>query len=421
VKVYLSSLGCKLNQNEIETLARQLAHAGHEVVPDPSDADTMILNTCTVTQVAAKKSCQLARRLYRANSDAPIVLTGCFAEISPDKAVGLPGVRLVVGNQDKNRLLELLGISAPAATTKRPLGKKDLPLLRTRASVKIQDGCDNDCAYCIVRVARGPQCSRNKDDIVAEVQARLETGYKEIVLTGVHIGAYGRDQGQTVQVYLWGLVDEILHKTAVPRLRLSSIEPWDISAQNLTLWQDSRLCRHLHLPLQSGCDSVLSRMRRRYTVHKFAHLVETARRTVPEIALTTDVIVGFPGETEEEFRETLRFVETVQFSKVHVFPYSNRPGTEAAQFSNQIDPQIKRDRSRRLADIAHHGETAFWSQFIDRSVDVLWETQKDGLEWSGLTDHYVRVSTRTSVDLHNTITPVRITDLTTQGLRGQVG
>ena len=420
MKVYLSSLGCKLNQNEIETLARELATAGHQIVPDPSEADTIILNTCTVTQVAARKSCQLARRLYRTNNDAPIVLTGCFAEISPEKAAGLPGVRQVVGNQDKSRLLELSGISTPDAAPEDPLSKKDIPLLRTRASVKIQDGCDNECTYCIVRTARGPQHSREKDDIVSEVQARLETDYKEIVLTGVHIGAYGQDQGQTAQTNLWDLVDEILHKTTVPRLRLSSIEPWDISVRNLTLWQDSRLCRHLHLPLQSGCDPILSRMRRRYTVREFAHLVETARRIVPEIAITTDVMVGFPGETEEEFRETLRFVETMQFSKVHVFPYSNRPRTEAAQFPNQIDPQAKRDRSQRLTAVAHHGEIAFWSQFIDQSVEVLWETQKDSLEWSGLTDHYVRVSTRASADLHNKITTVHITGLTAQGLRGQI-
>ena len=431
MKAYLSSLGCKLNQNEIETLARDLAANGCQVVSDPAQADLIVLNTCTVTQVAARKSGQLARHLHRANSQARIILTGCFAELSAAEAAELPGVHWVVGNQEKERLLDLIRDAtqqAPAAA--RPIAaipggpgsltRKDLPLLRTRASVKIQDGCDNECSYCIVRIARGLQRSRSQEDILAEIQERLQAGYKEIVLTGVHIGAYGRDQGAAQQSSLWELVRNILSRTGVPRLRLSSIEPWDISATHLTLWEDQRLCRHLHLPLQSGCDAVLSRMKRRYTARQFAHVVEAARQAIPDIAITTDLIVGFPGETEGEFRQTLDFVEAMQFARVHIFPYSPRPRTVAALLPNQIAPPIKQERSRILTEVTRRSQVAFWQQFIGRVVWVLWETQNERHEWSGLTDHYLRVLTTCSQDLSNALTQVRISGLTSRGLQGHI-
>ena len=340
VKVYVTSLGCKLNQSEVENFARELNAAGHQVVSDPGDSDTIIVNTCAVTQTASRKSCQLARRLHRANTNARLVLTGCFAEISPDKAAELPGVQKVVGNTGKDRILELLGLST-CHTSASQLGRNSPTLLRTRALVKIQDGCDNECTYCIVRLARGPQHSRDKREIIAEIHDCARAGYKEIVLTGVHIGAYGRDQRQTAKTDLWDLVNTILRETPVPRLRLSSIEPWDISPEHLALWQNGRLCRHLHLPLQSGSDTVLSRMKRRYRTCEFADVVEAARRMVPQMAITTDLIVGFPGETEREFEESLRFVEAMQFSKVHIFPYSARPGTQAAEFPGQVSSEVK--------------------------------------------------------------------------------
>jgi len=420
MKVHLSALGCKLNQNEIETIARQLAAAGHQVVLDPADADTIIVNTCTVTHVAARKSRQLARRLHRANSSARLVLTGCFAEISREEAAKLPGVSRVVGNQEKDRLIKLLGLAPDESLVSHPDASGITPQLRTRASVKIQDGCDNECTYCIVRIARGAQRSRAKDEIMAEIRARLHAGYQEIVLTGVHIGAYGRDQQQITQTSLWELVEEILANTAVPRLRLSSIEPWDIAGENLRLWEDKRLCRHLHLPLQSGSNAVLGRMRRHYTSATFAGLVEHARRIVPEIAITTDVIVGFPGETEAEFAETLRFVEAMHFRKVHIFPFSSREGTEAAGFSPQLAPQVKQDRVQRLAQIAKRNEMIYCEQFVNRTVEVLWETQTGAAEWSGLTDHYVRVHAHHPIDIRNTITPVYISALSSTGLCGHI-
>lgn len=420
MNVYLASVGCKLNQSEAETLARKLSACGHRVVSDPVEADTIILNTCTVTHIAARKSGQLVRRLHRANTDAQIVLTGCFAEMSPDDAAALPGVRAVVGNADKERLLERLGF---CASTAGGSSGRHVPLssaLRTRAFVKIQDGCDNECTYCIVRIARGRQRSRGKDDIIAEIQQRVSAGYQEVVLTGVHIGAYGRDHNQTAGMGLWDLVYSILQQTSTPRLRLSSIEPWDIAPQHLALWQDRRLCRHLHLPLQSGSDVILARMKRHYTVREFADTVEATRKLVPDMAITTDVIVGFPGETESQFEETLRFVEAMQFSRVHIFPYSARPGTEAAAYPDQVSPEVRQVRAQRLAEIAQASERAFWQRFLGQTVEVLWESRREAQVWSGLTDHYVRVMARSEKDLHNRITSAHITGLAPKGLWGEL-
>jgi len=264
MRIYLGSLGCKLNQSEMDALAGQLAAGGHQVVTAPAEADLCVLNTCAVTHVAAQKSRQALRRLHRDNPQARLIATGCYAQLTPEDLGKLPGVEMVVGNRDKDRLEGLLGDSATGAEAVGPASS--VPRTRTRALIKIQDGCDNACTYCIIRVARGPQHSRPAGEILAEVRARLAAGHQEIVLTGVHIGAYGRDRQREPDKHdLWVLVSQILAETDVPRLRLSSIEPWDLSEQAFRLWGDPRLCRHLHLPLQSGCNATLRRMARRYT------------------------------------------------------------------------------------------------------------------------------------------------------------
>ncbi|MGD2206244.1 MAG: MiaB/RimO family radical SAM methylthiotransferase, partial [Anaerolineae bacterium] len=294
--VYVSSLGCKLNQSEMDSLAAQLAQSGHEVVASPAEADLCVLNTCAVTHVAARKSRQALRRLHRENPSARLVATGCYAELTPADLRGLPGVEAVAGNQDKGRLPALIGNDrVPDLQSTNP----PISTSRTRALVKIQDGCDNACTYCIIRVARGPQRSRPPDEVLADVQRRLAAGHKEIVLTGVHIGAYGRDQDGDLGTDLWALVTRLLGmaESDIPRLRLSSIEPWDLPRETFRLWEEPGLCRHLHLPLQSGCDGTLQRMNRRYTTAEFAALVAAARDAIPDLAVTTDVIVGFPGET----------------------------------------------------------------------------------------------------------------------------
>ena len=276
MRIHVSSLGCKLNQSEMDSLAARLRAAGHELAASPAGADMCVLNTCAVTQVAAQKSRQAVRRLHHENPAARLVVTGCYAELSPADLQDLPGVEMVAGNRAKDHLLDHLPAPLPPATATTPAFRP-----RTRALVKIQDGCDNACTYCIIHVARGEQRSRPAGEILDEVRARLAAGYREIVLTGVHVGAYGRDRaGGPLELDLWGLVARILAETTVPRLRLSSVEPWDLPDGALALWQDARLCRHLHLPLQSGAAATLRRMGRRYDPAGFAALVEAARRGV---------------------------------------------------------------------------------------------------------------------------------------------
>ncbi|MFB0537480.1 MAG: radical SAM protein, partial [Anaerolineae bacterium] len=273
---------------------------------------------------------------------------------------------------------------------------------------------------------RGGQRSRPQRDVLAEVEARVAAGYQEVVLTGVHIGAYGRDSGHQGDESLWALVEAILVRTGVRRLRLSSIEPWDLDPACLRLWEDSRLCRHLHLPLQSGCDATLQRMGRSYTPGQFAALVEAAREAIPDVAITTDVIVGFPGESEAEFNENVRFVEAMGFARTHVFKYSARPGTQAATMPDQVPPLVKKARSRAMAEVGRHSAKAFRRGFLGRTLEVLWEGQMKSSEsgqqalWSGLTDNYLRVRTRKGRNLCNTITRTELIAVAGDGMWGEV-
>jgi threonylcarbamoyladenosine tRNA methylthiotransferase MtaB len=424
MRIHVSSLGCKLNQSEMDGLAARLAGGGHQIVTSPAEAELCVLNTCAVTHVAAQKSRQALRRLHRENPTARLVVTGCYAELSPGDLQSLPGVELVAGNRDKERLAELLGpgpiapdAAGPEATARPAPG-------RTRALVKIQDGCDNACTYCIIHVARGPQHSRPPDLVLAEVQARLQTGFREVVLTGVHIGAYGRDRaGQGTGLDLWALVGRILAETALPRLRLSSIEPWDLPPQALDLWQDPRLCPHLHLPLQSGAGTTLRRMNRHYTPAEFSHLLAAARAAIPDLAVTTDVIVGFPGESDAHFAESLAFVQHSGFAGVHVFPYSPRPGTPAAEMPGQMPPPVRAERARLMRAAAAAGSRSFRRRFVGRTMDVLWESSRPaagGRLWSGLTTNYLRVYASHAAGLANTITPARLVELVQGGVQGEL-
>jgi threonylcarbamoyladenosine tRNA methylthiotransferase MtaB len=426
MRIHVSSLGCKLNQNEMDTLAAELARQGHQVVATPAEADLCVLNTCAVTHVAAQKSRQALRRLNRQNPKARLVATGCYAEIAPHDLHKLPGVELVAGNQEKERLGELLADQETEAGTASPVAHAGgpVPHSRTRALVKIQDGCDNACTYCIIHVARGRQRSRPADQILAEVRDLLRRGRQEIVLTGVHIGAYGQDRrAEPVGLDLWGLVGRILAETGVPRLRLSSIEPWDLTEQAFRQWNNPRLCRHLHLPLQSGCDDTLHRMARRYSTAQFAALVAAARAAIPDLAVTSDVIVGFPGETEAHFAESLAFVQALDLARLHVFPYSRRAGTPADQMPDQVPPQVKAERAQAMRAVAASSEGSFQQQFVGRIMEVLWESsqpQAGSPMWSGLTDNYLRVYTHHAANLANTIMPTRLVTLTHRGLEGVI-
>lgn len=421
MRIYVGSLGCKLNQSEMDDLAARLARNGHQIVASAGEADLCILNTCAVTHVAAQKSRQALGRLHHDNPSARLVATGCYADLFPAELSGLPGVDLVAGNRQKEHLAGLLG-SAVGDWAVQPAARP-----RTRAMVKVQDGCDNACTYCVVRLARGPQRSRPPAEILADVQTRVEAGYQEVVLTGVHIGAYGRDRpgagGGSAGLDLWGLVAHLLSETGIARLRLSSIEPWDLPAQAFQLWADERLCRHLHLPLQSGSDAVLRRMGRRYTATQFAALVATARSAIPDVAVTTDVIAGFPGETEAEFAESLAFVEAIGFARAHIFPYSARPGTVAAGLPGQVPSRVKAERAEAMRAVAAAGDRAFRQRFVGHTMAVLWETSRpgeDGPLWSGLTGNYLRVQAACLADLANRITPARLVALAGKALRGSV-
>ena len=330
MKIFLDTIGCRLNQAEIETLARQFREAGHEIVAAPAGADLAVINTCTVTSAAASDSRAAIRRARRMGA-YEVIVTGCWATLEPGKAAELYGVRKVVPNLQKDSLAaDLLGLPQEYFDLE-PLARQPLPGVhaRTRAFIKAQDGCNNACTFCIATVARGISRSRPAEHILADIQSALDGRTKEVVLTGVHLGSWGQDFPAPQR--LADLVSTLLAKSSVPRLRLSSLEPWDLEADFFSLWQDGRLCRHLHLPLQSGSEAVIRRMSRKTTPGSFAALVQSARAAIPQVAITTDVITGFPGETQAEFSETLEFIKSMNFAGGHVFTYSARPDTPAAR------------------------------------------------------------------------------------------
>jgi threonylcarbamoyladenosine tRNA methylthiotransferase MtaB len=402
MNVYLQSLGCRLNQSELDSLACQFVSAGHAVVSDPVLADVCLVNTCAVTAEAERKSRHRTRALARANPKARIAVLGCYATLSPQRCASLPGVAWVVSNEEKERTLDIVAPTAPVSRRE----KKENSHFRTRAFVKVQDGCDNHCTYCIVRSLRGPGRSRPVADVVAQMQSLVEDGCQEAVLTGVNLGAYGRDLGLSNGLAV--LITTLLAHTDLPRLRLSSLEPWDLGETFFELWENPRLCRQLHLPLQAGCDETLRRMGRRITTTEFAKLVRDARAAVPDLAVTTDIIVGFPGEDEANFRTSCDFVAATEFARLHVFPYSPRPGTPAARLPNQVRREIRAARARAMRELGDGQTLRFRQRFVGREMAVLWEQKRrDGL-WTGLTDNYLRVAARAECDLHNQITATQL-------------
>ena len=412
MKIYLDTVGCRLNQSEIETFARQFRAAGHEIVARPKDADLAVVNTCAVTIQAAADSRKSIRRAARGGAEA-VVATGCWATLDPAGAAALPGVRRVVDNARKEGLVsQVLGIPAEQFDLE-PVAREPLPgaRLRTRAFIKVQDGCDNRCTFCITTVARGAGRSRPLEAVLADIQAALDGGAQEIVLTGVHLGSWGRDC--TPRRHLRHLVEAVLARTAAPRVRLSSLEPWNLDASFFSLWQEPRLCRHLHLPLQSGCNATLRRMARKTTQAAFAALVEAARQAAPDIAITTDIIVGFPGETETEFAESLAYVRRMEFAGGHVFTYSPRPGTAAARMAGQVPPPVRKERNALMRAALAESGTRYRRRFVGATRQVLWESAvalgPQGWTLSGLTDNYLRVQAQAPRDLWNRLSHVRLT------------
>jgi threonylcarbamoyladenosine tRNA methylthiotransferase MtaB len=409
MRVHFTNLGCKLNQAEIERLAREFAAAGYEVVGTLAEADLHVVNSCTVTGTAARSSRKAAGR---GRGRLHTVLTGCWATESPEKAVRLAGVDLVVPNAEKDQLLDRVQAAFPMPERAVPCS----PSMEshTRALVKIEDGCNMRCAFCIIPFTRGAQASRSLGKVVAEVEARVRDGYQEVVITGVQISAWRWEAHR-----LGDLVEAILAGTAVPRLRLTSIAPWDLDERLLDLWTDRRLCRHLHLSLQSGSTATLRRMRRPYTGESYLDLLARVRAAVPGVAITTDVIVGFPGETEEEFAESLATVEAAAFAKVHVFPFSTRPGTEAEAMPGQVAPATKKERMDRMLAAAARAEQDFHRAHLGTRATVLWERPRDGMG-HGLTDNYLRVLSAEGTGLWNRFSEVELVGLAEDGVRGKI-
>lgn len=407
MRVFLSNLGCKLNQAELEDLARRFVAAGYRIAPTLEQAELHVVNTCTVTRAAARDSRKIGRRGHRVSPRLRTVLTGCWVASDPETAAGLEGVDLVVPNTDKERLVERVhqrfGAPAPAGLTDPELPYVPLPFGNARALVKVEDGCNMHCSFCIIPATRGRQRSRPLDEVVAEIEALTEGGFHEIVVTGVQISAYRSGPSR-----LADLVRAILERTPVGRLRLTSIAPWELDPRLLELATGGRICRHFHFSLQSGCDATLERMRRPYSSRRFAGLLAAVRSALPSVAITTDVIVGFPGETRREFEESLAFVEECGFARVHAFPYSARPGTEAAGLPGRVPAEVVRRRMRRMLATARAADHDFRVRRVGEVAEVLWETCRDGL-WQGTTDHYVRVTLRADgVDRAGRPTRVRL-------------
>ena len=424
MKVHLRMVGCRLNQSEIDSMARQFQGMGHEVVERPEDADHFILNTCAVTQEASKTSRKLVREFHRLNPLAETTVTGCYSQIAPNEINVLPGVTRVVSNTDKDELVSLVTGEPVKVYDSEPL-ERSLPagsLGRTRAFVKVQDGCDNKCTFCVTTIARGDGRSREIDEVLREVNSLRQLGYQEAVLTGVHLGSFGHDRGQSDG--LTQLVNALLRHSDMPRLRLSSLEPWDLAPKFFDLWQEPRLCRHLHLPLQSGCDATLKRMRRNTTQEAFRALMNAARASIPNLRVTTDVIVGFPGETDLEFATSRAFIEEMGFDGLHVFRYSRRPGTPASRMNNQVSNQRKRSRSAELLTMSEQMEKNFAASLADSQQYVLWEqitaATPEGFVHTGYTDNYMRVKAVHPLDLSNRICATRLGEFTDGIIHGTV-
>ena len=428
--VAIHTHGCKLNQADSQELARRFREAGYHVVRPSDSADVVVLNTCTVTATADAKARQFLRAARRRNPGAVVVATGCYAQRAPAEIEGMAEVSLVAGNTGKPSLVQSVNAMLYAAPIEHSNGRPLDPVIlseaknpayrneqslrmsqgigRTRAMVKIQEGCDQVCAYCIVPKVRGRERSIAPEAVVAEINRHVADGFREVALTGTQLGTYGFDiPGENLP----RLLERILAETGVERLRVSSLQAHEISASLLEMWQDSRLMPHFHIPLQSGCDATLKAMRRRYDTARFAASVDLVRGMYPDAGITTDVIVGFPGENSRDFAASLEFTAAMRFSDIHAFPYSSRPGTSAAHFAEQVADAEKRTRMGEMLALAVESRGVFREGQLGSVRQVLWERASTGGAWSGLTDNYLRVRAASESSLPNRITGARLTGL----------
>ena len=394
-------------------MSREFVSAGYNVVDSINSADIYVLNTCTVTSTADSKARQALRAAHRKNPNALIVAAGCYSQRAEDELLNMPEVSLVVKNTEKDSILGLINnirqVDKPAVNSiEQPL---ETTLSRCRAMVKIQEGCNQICSYCIVPKVRGREKSIPSSILINQIKGLVSEGYREVVLTGTQLGSYGFDLPESS---LPKLIQRILEETEIPRLRVSSLQPQEISQQLLNLWSNERLCPHFHIPLQNGCDRILNSMRRRYTTDQFSRSVEFIRDNIPNVAITGDLIVGFPGETDSDFNETLKLVSRTSFSNLHIFPYSKRPGTSATYLEEHVSSIAKKERVTALNEIVKDSFTNFRNKFLHTNQKVLWESHKFSNKesyWKGITENYIRVQTKTDRNIRNTITEAELQSL----------
>ncbi|MFA5629710.1 MAG: tRNA (N(6)-L-threonylcarbamoyladenosine(37)-C(2))-methylthiotransferase MtaB [Dehalococcoidales bacterium] len=415
IKVAFDTLGCKLNQAETEALTDKFVKSGYIVVSSQDDFDIYVLNTCTVTHVADRKARHLLRMAHRRNPQAVLVAVGCYAEHSTKDLLKIDGVKLVLGNAEKMKLPQILtGLNALSFTKGSGFSADFLSNRRTRSFIAVQEGCNNFCSYCIVPYVRGREKSVPPEQIVREIKEKVASGFKEIVLTGTEIGAYNYGG-----LNLEGLIDIILKETPVLRLRISSLQPQEITPDLINLWENTRLCPHFHLSLQSGSDTVLKRMKRRYTTSDYLDAVNLIRSKIDGVAITTDIIVGFPCETDAEFTESYDFCQEVGFSRIHIFSYSKRRGTAASIMPNQVSPQIMKGRSDLMLKLAEETSCSFYKGFIEKEIEVLWEQAADGI-WTGYSGNYIKAYTTSNKDLTNVMSRFVVQRIYEGGVWGEI-
>lgn len=420
-KVAFCSLGCKVNQYETNAMAQKFIEHGYEVVEFDEYADVYIVNTCTVTNVADRKSRQMLRRAKEINEDATLVACGCYAQVAKDELKKIPEIDLIIGNNEKNDIIQIVenhvsqkGAEDLVSDVMYKLDYVELGTTtyteKTRAVIKVQDGCDRFCSYCLIPYARGHIRSRKIENVIEEIKKVVEEGINEVVITGIHIASYGRDfKGENIG--LIDLLEEINKIQGLHRIRLGSIEPTIITDEFVErLSKLDKICDHFHLSLQSGCTETLKRMNRRYTTEEFKAVTKRLRAKFPNAALTTDIIVGFPGETDDEFNTTYEFLKEIAFYKMHIFKYSQRKGTKAAVMPNQVDGKIKEERSKKLIELSNENEYNYNKKYIGKQVEVLFE-EREGEYLKGHTTNYIVVKHKTDKnDLINKIAKVTVSE-----------
>lgn len=432
-KVAFYTLGCKVNQYETEALEELFINAGYEVVGFTRFADVYIINTCTVTHHGDSKSRQAIRRAKRTNPEAVVVAMGCYGQVSADEVLEIQGVDIVVGTADKAKVVELI---EEIGEKPRPIKKvrdfnnneafEELFLKRshknrTRAFVKVQEGCRQFCTYCIIPYARGPLRSRPVEEVVRQVERMVELGNREVVLTGIHVASYGVDPGADID--LLGLIERVHQIPGLDRIRLSSLEPTYITPEFVErIAQMQKVCRHFHLSLQSGCDETLKRMNRKYTTKEYRKAVQGLKKALPGVAITTDVMVGFPGETEGEFNETYKFLKGLGLYNMHIFKYSPRKGTPAATFAKQVSAGDKRARSAVLMELATKCRKDFHDSFIEKTLKVLYEQRSRAIKgyYEGFTDNYIKVLVPTGENLKNKLIETKLLESREDYIIGRV-